>query len=220
MTTPLFSTYSQRENRVTATFLAVLERLSLSNMGRILGGLLINDQDYSLVKFINQSRGDGSIPDAKIETGHSVWFETKIAPNAVDAGQIKNHLKALRGDEKLIALTPDDARPERLADLSQRHQDKVVWANFSALDQILWKILRDEETPSSKMEAFLLEEFSSFPQHGRTYNHSQGQGHSGLCWAGKDITTKPSEAIYTQTQLESFEPFGVLHRIRNQEYRA
>ena len=32
MTTPLFSTYTQGENRVTATFLAVLQRLSPSDL--------------------------------------------------------------------------------------------------------------------------------------------------------------------------------------------
>ena len=40
MTTPLFSTYRQGENRVTASFLAVLERLSLPNMDRILQDLV------------------------------------------------------------------------------------------------------------------------------------------------------------------------------------
>jgi hypothetical protein len=33
MTTSLFSTYRQGENRVTSTFLAVLERLSLPHIG-------------------------------------------------------------------------------------------------------------------------------------------------------------------------------------------
>ena len=56
MTTPLFSTYSQGENRVTATFLAVLERLSWPKMSRIIGALL-GDENFRLVTFINQPSG-------------------------------------------------------------------------------------------------------------------------------------------------------------------
>lgn len=99
MITPLFSIYSQGENRVTATFIAMLQRLSLPNMDRILGELLgEREENFSLVSFVNQPQGDGSTPDAKIETGHSVWLETKITPGAVLVKQIKNHLKSLRGD--------------------------------------------------------------------------------------------------------------------------
>ena len=79
MTTPLFSTYSQGENRVTATFIAVLQRLSLPIMDRILGELLgEREENFNLVTFVNQPQGIESTPDAKIDTGHGVWFETKI----------------------------------------------------------------------------------------------------------------------------------------------
>ena len=40
MTTNLFSTFRQGENRVTSTFMAVLQRLSLPNIDRILQALL------------------------------------------------------------------------------------------------------------------------------------------------------------------------------------
>ena len=55
MTTNLFSTYRQGENRVTATFLAVLQRLSLPNIDRILGALF-GETSFSLVSFDNQPR--------------------------------------------------------------------------------------------------------------------------------------------------------------------
>ena len=50
MTTNLFSTYRQGENRVTSTFMAVLQRLSLPNIDRILQALLGRD-DFSLATF-------------------------------------------------------------------------------------------------------------------------------------------------------------------------
>ncbi len=61
MTMSLFSTYRQGENRVTATFLAVLERLSLPNIDRILGALL-EDNAFNLVTFENQPKGKKSRP--------------------------------------------------------------------------------------------------------------------------------------------------------------
>ena len=70
MTTPLFSTYRQGENRITATFLTVLQRLSLPNIDHILRRLLGKDEDsFSLVSFENQVHGKESVPDAKIGTG-------------------------------------------------------------------------------------------------------------------------------------------------------
>lgn len=165
MTTPLFSTYSQGENRVTATFIAVLQRLSIPSMSRILGALL-DEQNFSVANFVNQPQGVESTPDAKIETGHSVWVETKIASNAVKLSQMRRHMKAVGDDEKLIALTPDDEEPAvlRNRNLAQKDKDRIVWANFNTLDNIVTEILDDKESPPSEFEASLLREFSSFLQ--------------------------------------------------------
>ena len=76
--------------------------------------------------------------------------------------QIRGHLKAVCGDERLLVLTPDDAQPKSLDRLSKEHQERVVWSNFSKLDNIVAKILEDKQSPPSEMEAFLLREFSTF----------------------------------------------------------
>jgi hypothetical protein len=85
LTTPLFSTFRQGENRVTATFLAVLERLSPSNINRILQALL-GEATFSLVTLHNQPKQGASTPDAKIGTGPAVWIETKTTHNTVNHG--------------------------------------------------------------------------------------------------------------------------------------
>lgn len=59
MTTPLFSTYRQGENRITGTLLAVLQRLSLPNTDRILRTLPEEDS-FSLVSFKNQVKTERS----------------------------------------------------------------------------------------------------------------------------------------------------------------
>lgn len=153
MTTPLFATYHQAENIVTATFLAVLQRLSLANIDRILGSLL-GDTGYSLVTFDNQPKGMGSVPDARISTGAAIWMETKIYPDAVNPGQVRNHLKALNrtAGERLLLLTPDDNLPANLP-------EGVIWSNFDTLAGAVEDILSDGEEPPSEREAFLLREF-------------------------------------------------------------
>ena len=225
MTTPLFSTYSQGENRVTATFIAMLQRLSLPNMDRILGELLgEQEEDFNLVSFVLQPQGIGSTPDAKIETGHGVWFETKITTNAVLVKQIRNHMKALRRNEKLIVLTPDDERPDKLGSLSLSKNDKerIAWANFNTLDDVVKGILTDKEEPPSEFEAFLLREFSAFLQQeglitipsadrvmvvpatrawSRYYDLSIYGDMRGINW-------KPSDhlAFYTGNEIKKFVP--------------
>ncbi len=150
MTTSLFSVYSQRENRVTAAFLAVLERLSLPNMDRILQALLGN-RDFRLVRFQNQPAGIKSRPDGIIKTSSSIWIETKTSENVVDHDQISRHLEGLQGKQKLLLLTPDDFRPACL------HKD-VSWSNFITLTKAIRKSLDDRDDPASEREAFLLRE--------------------------------------------------------------
>ncbi len=160
MTTPLFSTYRQGENRVTHTLLAVLQRLSLPNMDRILGALS-GETSFSLVSFENQPPGQGSRPDAKIGTGDAIWIETKTTRNAVRLDQIEKHLASLGDGERLLLLTPDDEKPAGLDDRDKR----VVWSNFNTLDDVTKDILKDDSDPPSEKEAFLLREFISLLQN-------------------------------------------------------
>ena len=171
MPTPLFSTYRQGENRVTSTLLGVLQRLSLPNIDRILQALL--EDDSSLVIFKNQPKGKRAVPkgrrtvpDAKIETGSSIWIETKTARNAASLNQIMGHTGYLGDGEKLLVLTPDDARPKSLGDIDDPSlRDRIVWSNFHVLASAIDDILKNEEEPPSEHEAFLLREFVLMLQH-------------------------------------------------------
>ena len=153
MTTNLFSTYRQGENRVTSTLMAVLQRLSLPNIDRILQALL-EDSAFSLVSFDNQPRGKKSTPDARIATGAAIWIETKTARNAVRKDQVRRHLDSLRAGENLLLLTPDEMAPAGL-------DDRVAWSNFKTLAGAVEEILGDDDEPPSEKEAFLLREFVS-----------------------------------------------------------
>lgn len=157
MSLPLFSTYRQGENRVTATLLAVLQRLSLPNIELILGAL-VGDTGFSLVTFQNQVKGDGSVPDAEIKPGRSVVIETKTTKNAIQDGQqIQTHLQSAATDGFLVVLTPDDNQPSVVYELAQ-HDKRIVWSSFDTLDGAIDAILNNSEEPPFETEAFLLRE--------------------------------------------------------------
>ena len=222
MTTPLFSTYSQGENRVTATFLAVLQRLSLPNMNRILGALLgEREEDFNLVSFVNQPQGIESTPDAKIETGQGVWFETKTESNAVGLKQIRSHMKAVRGDEKLVVLTPDDGKPPVLDSTNLREGDRnrIAWASFNTLDDIVKDILEDQQTPPSEFEAFLLREFSAFLQQEGVITIPSGNRvmvvSAGKAWPGYD-----KQGIYGDIRKPNWKPSAHLAFYTGMEIKA
>ena len=214
MASLLFSTYKQGENRVTSTFLAVLERLSLLNMNRILQALL-EDGSFSLVTFENQVHGKDSVPDAKIGTGASVWIETKTARGSVSIQQIRRHLKNLANNEKLLLLTPDDAMP-RIPD-----DERLVWSNFRTLASVIEETLTDSEQPPSDMEAFLLREFLSMMRQDGLLHSAESRvlvvaakrawpmyEHLGIyrCQPGRSFQPSAYIAFYTAGEIKSYVP--------------
>ncbi len=91
----IFSTYSTGENRVTASFLAVLRSLSLDRIQRLLGALL-EQSEFESIRFENQpSKGGAGVPDAIIQSNVRLLVETKTERNAVDPAQIDRHLARL-----------------------------------------------------------------------------------------------------------------------------
>ena len=93
MTNLLFSTYTQGENRVTSTFLAVCEHINSALLEEILETIL-DESDLHLITFANQVNAADSVPDAVIRSSTTIWFETKTVPNAVDRDQLERHLSA------------------------------------------------------------------------------------------------------------------------------
>jgi hypothetical protein len=87
--TNIFSTYSTGENRVTASFLAVLRSLSLDRMQRLIGSLL-EQSEFELIRSENQpSKGGTGVPDAIIQSSIRLLLETKTERNAVSLPQIE-----------------------------------------------------------------------------------------------------------------------------------
>ena len=160
--TSIFSTYSTGENRVTASFLAVLRCLSLDRMSRLLGSLL-EQSEFELIHFENQpSKGGAGVPDAIIQSSLRLLLETKTERNAVNLPQLERHLQRLDDSSEktslLLILTPDDSRPPILDKLNDT---RFAWASFAMLDQAIDEMLGDKYEVVSEREAFLLRELQS-----------------------------------------------------------
>jgi hypothetical protein len=158
----IFSTYSTGENRVTASFLAVLRSLSLGRIERLLGALL-EQAEFELVTFENQpSKGAEGVPDAIIQSSCRILIETKTVRNAVRQPQLERHLKRLDTATEtavaLLLLTPDDSRPPAVECLEDR---RLAWASFAMLEQAIDEMLDDKHEVISEREAFLLRELQA-----------------------------------------------------------
>jgi hypothetical protein len=169
MPNPLFSTYTQGENRVTSTLIAVLENIN-NQLAEDILETLTDESDLSLVSFDNQVTGVDSVPDAAIRSSTALWFETKTSREAVNQAQLENHLRALDNDaaevQRLLVLTPDPRLPDEVEALDD---ERVVWANFDAItDAIEGVLARNVGSAEASLsvpterEAFLLRELSRF----------------------------------------------------------
>lgn len=156
-------TYTQGENRVTSTLLAVLEHAN-SRLSEDILEALVDESDLSLVSFDNQVSGVESVPDAAIRGSTALWFETKTKRGVVGQDQLESHLKALDEDpsdlQRLIVLTPDEELPEEVSTIDD---DRLAWANFDTPVGTIESILeRDVGSSEASMyvpterEAFLL----------------------------------------------------------------
>lgn len=179
MPNPLFSRYSQGENRVTASILAVFERISFALVERILQ-ILCEEPNIPLLEIRNQIRlrGAGGVPDGAIQASFAYWIETKVVQNAIGLDhqlpdgrkvnrQINDHFDGLEklqntGKKKLLVLTPDYEEPEAIKNMASA---LVVWTSFNDLYAAIAEITATDESwltssssPPSEQERFLLRE--------------------------------------------------------------
>ena len=160
--TSIFSTYSQGENRVTSSILAVIRSLSLDRIERILGALL-EQPELELVRFENQpSKGGDGVPDAVIQSSFRLLVETKTERDTVNRPQLERHLARLDVAKEqtsvLLILTPDDARPTVVDELND---DRAIWSSFALLHQAIDELLDDNKEVVSEREAYLLRELQA-----------------------------------------------------------
>lgn len=217
----IFSTYSTGENRVTASFLAVLRSLSLDRIQRLLGALL-EQSEFELVRFQNQpSKGGKGVPDAIIHSSIRLLIETKIERNAINVTQIKQHLKRLDESNEavrlLLVITPDDVRPVILDTIND---ERIVWVSFVGIDQAIDEILGDKYEVISEREAFLLRELQNMLAAegllasdndvvvvaARNAWPEYNQIHAYVCQANRPFQNVSRVAFYSKGQIHPIVP--------------
>jgi hypothetical protein len=158
---PLFSRYRQGENRVTASMLAVFERIDSSLLQEMLSRAI--GDDLPLVSFVNQVSGDESVPDASISGDFAYFFEVKTERSAVGRTQIEKHLRHLAGKvthERLFVVTPDPGMPEVVRTI--RNKDpRLTWFNFAALDGAIESVLSEPYSTVPELQRYLLRELQA-----------------------------------------------------------
>ncbi len=169
MQSSIFSTYSKTENLITASILSVMQHLSLNRIERIFGSIMENS-DFELIKFKNQpSDQESGVPDALISGNFKILIETKIVKNAVKPEQLERHLKKLDKNNPahvLLVLTPDSQPPQAVEKIIS---DQLIWASFSALDQAIEELFKDEKEIISEREAFLLRNLQTMMEENRLF---------------------------------------------------
>jgi hypothetical protein len=157
---PLFSTYRQGENRVTASLLAVLERIDFGLVEDLLAAAT-GEASLEMVRFRNQPPGDHSVPDASISASFHYLFEVKTDRGKLYADQLQRHIETFDGTarlERLVAITPDVQPPDAIA---QVNDARVAWTSFASLAQAVDEVLADPARMVSEREAYLLRELQS-----------------------------------------------------------
>lgn len=162
---PIFSTYKQGENRVTAALMAVLARLPLPATDEILSDML--GDSVSLVTFrpLPATKGPGN-PDGQILASVDILFEVKTVRGALKSAKALRikaaYLQKLRGSmvSRLVLLTPDTQEP---AGLSAIDDDRVSWYSFARLAGAFENLLSDIDGQEllAERDRFLVREFLS-----------------------------------------------------------
>ena len=173
---PIFSTYSQNENRITSSLLAVLARVDLRLVERIIE-ICSSYPDFELVQIRNQARtrtGD-SVPDGSIRADAHVLLELKVVPGALAHSQLLRHARQL--DEHaarriLLAITPDAQEPASVAEVNVElgalaTRPVVVWCTYDHLHGAIETVLGDVPEEVSGRDRFLLRELQALIENER-----------------------------------------------------
>lgn len=171
MPAPLLSTYRGGENRVTASTMAVFERIDLALVQELLGAATGSGDELRTVTFENQIVESESTPDARISARFAWWFETKTERNAYAAEghsrqQLRGHSRLLADDPEalLFVLTPDMTRPAWLDEpdgVDPAVWSRILWVSFRDLADQMSAAVSDPTRLLGEQTRFLLAELVS-----------------------------------------------------------
>ena len=219
MPNSIFSRYRQGENRVTATLLALLERLGPEATETLLATAVEGgDETVHLVKFRNQPVGPKpGVPDGQIRASVNMLFETKIAPRSVNHQQLARHLRGFDDDgsevQRLYVLTPDVSEPPAIAKLID---PRVRWMSFLGIHRAIEEFISEGGRVLGERDEFLLRQFQLFLQEeglvglsgevlvvpARTAYEEYLEYSAYICQPGRSFRNVEHMAFYRRRQIE------------------
>jgi hypothetical protein len=210
MPNSIFSRYRQGENRVTATLLALLERLGPEATETLLSTAVEGgDETVHLVRFRNQPVGNKpGVPDGQIRASVNMLFETKVTPRSVNYQQLTRHLRGLDdGSEvqRLYVLTPDVSEPPALARLND---PRVRWMSFLGIHRAIEEFISEGGRVLGERDEFLLRQFQLFLQE------------EGLVGLSGEVLVVPARSAYEEYLEYSAYICQPGRSFRNVEYMA
>ncbi len=150
----IFGDYSQKENRVTAGLLHILntgKEPLIRFIGENIGIILPSSE----IEITSQEKGDNSIPDGVLKCGFifNIFIESKISKNAINPQQYENHKKMIKNDSDfLLYITPDINKPKNL-------EDECLWANWIQIIEWLKEYIKNEQILEEELLFFLIYQF-------------------------------------------------------------
>jgi hypothetical protein len=205
METNIFRTqYQQPENRLTYSFLTVLEHLSTETLAKVLHSLCENVPEFhthsvSLLYGGGLANPDGSL-HLKLGPSHEmvVYLESKTHRLRLDLGQIRRHIDAHLRDTHnlLLVVTASKSDKEELLSLGDDRLRFTTWHRVVELFENL------AERLEPGVEQFLLEQFREYAETG------------GEAWRGRMIDPKMVESVSRYISLE-----GIFHKFNGEAWR-
>ena len=185
---PIFSSYSQGENRVSSSILAVLARIELRLVEELLQRMAGGDP-IELVRispqFTRKGVGD-SVPDGGIMASAQVLFEFKVVPNTLTAKQLRGHCGHFSHPDVhpcwLIAVTPDQLQPEvvdtvdaELAAAAEQTGARIrcVWCSYADVSAAIDEVIALDTESVAERDRFLLRELQTLIERERLIAHEE-----------------------------------------------
>jgi hypothetical protein len=161
-TTNIFlNSYQQPENKLTYSFLCLLEHLSASAAADLLEKLGISTSPVAPIQVDLLYGGGPSNPDGSIliredERSLSILFENKTYRRGLGLGQIQSHLKQLTPNDLLLVVTSDRGDKDAISSVLEKRLRFSTWPDVA---NAVNELSRDATAPDDSLILSQFEEY-------------------------------------------------------------
>lgn len=225
-----FPRYSHKENMVTNNSMLLFSRLynnSTAKFKTFINSILeeSNVELDTTVKFVQQVRGKGSVPDATIEQdSFKIIIETKLYGQE-NIDQIEKHWKSFGNEDKQIFLwinkeTIEEEYYEKIVEaLNKINEKKVIKISFASTTfKEICKCFKDILSEYDFEMIDLINDFEGFCNESKLFDNSKTKMRAVS--SGKTFEHNLKNNIYYGTRDKSYQNCKYLGLYKNKAIRA